>query len=462
MNQLWFEKYRPRKIKELLIQKKDLKTVKKWISDFSNKVKGTPNCLFLHGPPGIGKTSLANIILTENGFDVCEFNASEVRNQKQIKDQINEINGNVNVLDFMNFKKKKMGIIMDEIDGMSSNDRGGLSELMEIMFKNTPIKKENNIPSGSPFICISNTVDKKIKTVMNKSVCIKLTLPDKLMMTELCQKILKMELHERYSEINESIFINIIKYSQNDIRRLVNLLEFIFFDKDCDLKDVCANIDNKLEQFSKKHIVLDSYKCCDLLLNSYQPHDKALELWDAEKVVINSLLIENIANYTFKNRKNKLDEKVKVLKDIYEWTSLGDLYDKFILLNQDYKLLKYVGYLRCIFTNLRLNSLDKYMINKYNNINYSTIINKGSFEYLNFKQDILYNHNFLNFPRKVIINKLCDLLVLILVDDYNLFVKMCKSYNYNGEDLGKRLCKLSQFSELITPGFKKKLKKIKN
>ena len=52
MNQLWFEKYRPRKIKELLIQKKDLKTVQKWISDFSNKVKGTPNCLFLHGPPG--------------------------------------------------------------------------------------------------------------------------------------------------------------------------------------------------------------------------------------------------------------------------------------------------------------------------------------------------------------------------------------------------------------------------
>ena len=60
------------------------------------------NCLFLHGPPGIGKTSLANIILSENGFDVCDFNASEVRNQKQIKEQINEINGNVNVLDFMN------------------------------------------------------------------------------------------------------------------------------------------------------------------------------------------------------------------------------------------------------------------------------------------------------------------------------------------------------------------------
>ena len=35
-------------------------------------------------------------------------------------------------------QKTTDGIIMDEIDGMSSNDRGGASELMDIMFKNTP------------------------------------------------------------------------------------------------------------------------------------------------------------------------------------------------------------------------------------------------------------------------------------------------------------------------------------
>ena len=210
MNLLWFEKYRPKKISELLIVKKDLDTVQKWIKNFNNKVKGTPNCLFLHGPPGIGKTSLANIILTENGYDVCEFNASEVRNHKQVKEHINEINGNVNVLDFMNFKKKKMGIIMDEIDGMSSNDRGGLGELIDIMFQKTPIKKENNIPSGSPFICISNTIDKKIKTLMNKSICVKLSLPNKLMAINLCRKILKKELNDNYRDINDKILSNIV------------------------------------------------------------------------------------------------------------------------------------------------------------------------------------------------------------------------------------------------------------
>ena len=120
---------------------------------------------------------------------MCEFNAYE-EEIKTIKEQINEINGNVNVLDFMNYKKRQMGIIMDEIDGMSSNDRGGVSELMEIMFRNTPVKKELNIPSIT-FVCISNTIDKKIKTIMAKSVCIKLTLPGKGSLMSLAKRVLK-------------------------------------------------------------------------------------------------------------------------------------------------------------------------------------------------------------------------------------------------------------------------------
>ena len=303
MNSLWFEKHRPKKLKELLIQKKDLQVVEKWITNFKKKVKGTPNCLFLHGPPGIGKTSLANIILSENGFDVCEFNASEVRNQKQIKEQINEINGNVNVLDFMNYKKRQMGIIMDEIDGMSSNDRGGVSELMDIMFKNTPVKKELNIPSGSPFVCISNTVDKKIKTIMNKSVCIKLTFPAKHSLMGLARRVLKIELGEKFKQVDEDILLKVVNYCQNDIRRLVNLLKFIYYDKSIDVKEINEKIDDKLNNFSKKNVILDPYKCCDAILNQKLKMDKVLDLWESDKVIVNSLLVENIGNYIFNNRR---------------------------------------------------------------------------------------------------------------------------------------------------------------
>ena len=462
MNSLWFEKHRPKKLKELLIQKKDLQVVEKWITNFKKKVKGTPNCLFLHGPPGIGKTSLANIILSENGFDVCEFNASEVRNQKQIKEQINEINGNVNVLDFMNYKKRQMGIIMDEIDGMSSNDRGGVSELMDIMFKNTPVKKELNIPSGSPFVCISNTVDKKIKTIMNKSVCIKLTFPAKHSLMGLARRVLKIELGEKFKQVDEDILLKVVNYCQNDIRRLVNLLEFIYYDKSIDVKEINEKIDDKLNNFSKKNVILDPYKCCDAILNQKLKMDKVLDLWESDKVIVNSLLVENIGNYIFNNRKNNDGEKVKCLRDIFRWNAQGDVFDKYVLFTQDYSIFHYIGYLRCVYGNYRINKLDRFTINKYNNLNYSTLINKGSFEYLNFKQHISLSHELLDFSRDMYINKIADLLILILNIDFSRLVKICKIYNITGEDITKRIIKQSQFGDLLTSDLKKKLKKIKN
>ena len=353
---------------------------------------------------------------------------SEVRNQKQIKEQINEINGNVNVLDFMNFKKRQMGIIMDEIDGMSSNDRGGVSELMDIMFKNTPIKKELNIPSGSPFVCISNTVDKKIKTIMAKSVCIKLSFPTKASLMGLARRVLKTELGEKYKQVDEDIILKIVNYCQNDIRRMVNLLEFIFYDSTEDIKKINENIDDKLLQFDTKNIVLDPYKSCDALLNNKQTIKKALDLWDSDKVIVNSLLFENVGNYVFKNRRNNDGEKVKCLRDIYEWTSKGDIFDKFVLQSQDYSVFNYVGYLRCIYTNYRINTLQRFTINKDNTLNYSTLINKGSFEYLNFKQNLSITHKVLNYSRDICLSRFCDLLILILHTDFDKSVKLCRKF----------------------------------
>ena len=68
------------------------------IQDYKNNIKGTKRSLFLYGDPGVGKTTIANILLKEYDFDVIEFNASEVRSQKLIRDKINEININFNFL----------------------------------------------------------------------------------------------------------------------------------------------------------------------------------------------------------------------------------------------------------------------------------------------------------------------------------------------------------------------------
>ena len=67
---------------------------------------------------------------------------------------------------------KFVGIIMDEVDGMSSGDKGGISELISFINPNKGKRKKDKkkLNYQNPIICICNDEkDKKIKDL--KSVC---------------------------------------------------------------------------------------------------------------------------------------------------------------------------------------------------------------------------------------------------------------------------------------------------
>ena len=121
-------KYRPNNLEDLIMSSDSKNTIKTWIKDFKEKNKKSKNCFFLHVSPGLGKTTIANVILNHYDYDVIELNAREVRNQKLLRERLNKINSNVNIIDCMCMKKKHMGIIFDEIDGVSSGEKSGISE----------------------------------------------------------------------------------------------------------------------------------------------------------------------------------------------------------------------------------------------------------------------------------------------------------------------------------------------
>jgi len=83
----------------------------------------------ISGPPGIGKTTSARIIANHLGFNVLEWNASDVRSKFSIENGISHLVSN-NTLkgskgnNNMNINSKTL-IIMDEIDGMTGSDKGG-------------------------------------------------------------------------------------------------------------------------------------------------------------------------------------------------------------------------------------------------------------------------------------------------------------------------------------------------
>lgn len=108
----------------------------------------TPSSLFLYGAPGIGKTTLARAALEAAGYRVVEWNASQHRHKTAVEESLIPLLNSRNVADFFRPEGPRyLGVILDEIDGMSVGDKGGLSELQRIL-------KDYN--GENAIICISN------------------------------------------------------------------------------------------------------------------------------------------------------------------------------------------------------------------------------------------------------------------------------------------------------------------
>ena len=122
MKELWVEKYRPKKITGYVFrddhQRKQIET---WIKD-----KSIPHLLF-SGGAGIGKTTMAKILVNELGiedYDVLEINASRTNSVDAVRDKITNF---VQMIPFGPFKV----VLLDEADYLSPNAQAALRGVME-------------------------------------------------------------------------------------------------------------------------------------------------------------------------------------------------------------------------------------------------------------------------------------------------------------------------------------------
>ena len=77
---------------------------------------------------------------------IFQFNASDIRNQKLVKEKFN-LKGKQSISSLMGGNKYN-GIIMDEVDGLSQGDKGGLKELINYINpkkQNKYFYKSNNM-----------------------------------------------------------------------------------------------------------------------------------------------------------------------------------------------------------------------------------------------------------------------------------------------------------------------------
>jgi replication factor C small subunit len=196
---IWFEKYRPKNLKDMSLNKEHRASFKKFIKD------GEIPHLLLEGPQGSGKTTMAYILMDKIPCIRLTLNASG-------KDRgIDTIRGRVKQFAGSKAPKGKIKIILfDEADALTPDAQTALRNTMETYSKNCR------------FILTCNYVDKIIGPLQSR--CSRFTFDrfPKRKLVSVCEDILGNESIEDVSRVDITELINRF---YPDMRSIVNNLQ---------------------------------------------------------------------------------------------------------------------------------------------------------------------------------------------------------------------------------------------
>ena len=200
---MWSDKYRPKNILDLVGNEEARKSFVEWFANWKKGIKP----ILLVGPPGIGKTTLANLAAKQFGYDLISINASDVRNKQSIQETLSPVLGNQTVLG-------TPMIFIDEVDGVHGRaDYGGIQAITNILKESTvPIVLAANSDSSDKM----KSIKKAVKTMELKP------LSPKLLRLYL-NRILQLE----GVKISSDSLTKLVTESRGDIRSMINSVQAI-------------------------------------------------------------------------------------------------------------------------------------------------------------------------------------------------------------------------------------------
>ncbi|KAJ8440901.1 hypothetical protein Cgig2_022757 [Carnegiea gigantea] len=236
----WTEKYRPKIPNDIVGNQSIVKNLHNWLSDWEelflhNKVKEKKQyhskndfidkkVVLMCGSPGIGKTTSAKLVSKMLGYEAIEVNASDNRGKadsqigkgiggstaNSVKELISNesLGGNLD-----RSKHRKTVLIMDEVDGMSAGDRGGVQDLI------SSIKI-----SKIPIICICNDRwSQKLKSLVGHCAVLDFRKPTK---QQIAKRLMQIANAERL-QAREIAMEELAERCNGDIRMAVNQLQYM-------------------------------------------------------------------------------------------------------------------------------------------------------------------------------------------------------------------------------------------
>ena len=317
----WVEKYRPNYFSEINGQEIAVQKVKQFIENFAfkkgetisvqklikSKGKNPKRAILLYGPPGIGKTTLAHVAAKESNSEIFELNASDLRNKNKLKEILKP------AMEQKSLSKENKVILIDEVDGISTFDWGGLPELLILAEIST-----------YPIVITANDIwHKQFNQLRNRSELIQLKEIDYRTIKDILINILKKENLFIPHEILTKISIK----AKGDLRAAINDLQAASKLKDIndlvlDERNKEIDIFNALRIIFKQKATKETIRIFD---NVKMPIDEII-LWVEENIPAEYSGIELAKAYEYLSRVDVF--KGRIYKQQY-WRFL--IYENFLL-----------------------------------------------------------------------------------------------------------------------------------
>jgi len=350
------------------------------------------SCLIVTGKHGIGKTVIIKTLLTSLNYVIQKLNFNKIKNNKCIKDIIDKMANNSDIVAILdNKEKKKIAIVIDELETITSGiNKNCICALL----------KNNEKKWICPIILITNNQHSKFLSDIKKiSYEVKFFPPKEDELRKLLIKIISKEniniqgvrfynsstIYDDFSVVRK-----ILEYSQDDFRRLIILLYHLKINYKT--RQITLDIINEYcNNCVKKDIDNDLFKITNYLLKDYKGIDDCIRYYETEKVALPLMVHQNYLECIRQKFYNE-QKKYELVSEISDLLSEGDVIDNYIFGDQNWDMFPVHVFYSCVGPSFLLNNNNK----TYLNLEYPSDFNKTSTMHNNKKKMSQINAHFKN------------------------------------------------------------------